>query len=423
MSRKTRRHRQQREAQASQQPAQQTPNPDDVALDPLDALNGDGPLEADDDFDEDLDGDEVDLADGGAPAQAAVDGSGTQEPVTDPDPFATLQRQYNETKAAREAAEARVKEKEAAETRFRAEAEAERSRAERERADREEAETRLREEQGKRTELERYRIQTDRDRLVDRKASLEHAYAAAGGSKLMAQRAYAEAMAVQDYAKAAEAQETISAAVFEERRLAEEWDTIEAKISAPLPEYTPEPLPERPASQATVPAEQDPFEAAIANLGDTDKQWLRLHKADLANPRREQLLRSFAVQAETPADLGGEGLTPGTREYHQFLDECMGYSQPENDPPVSDPVPPPAPVRQQPPRQGAQQSQRQALPSAPPSRSADPGGGGGSEVRLTRDERQTARDMNMSAARYYELKQKIASGQTNLKFSNEGYAQ
>ena len=435
MSRKNRLRQQQRAAQASQGAAQQqAPDPDEV-LDPMDILAGDAVLEADDDEDldaelgEDLD---EDLADGGTAASASASGDGGKAPAADP--LAEIQRQYEEVKAAREAAEARVKEKEAAEARYRAEAEAERKRAGQERADREAAEAGWREEQKKRAELEEYRIKADREQLVSHKAVLEHAFAAAEASRTMAQRAYAEAMAAGDYEKAAEFQAAISDAVFEKRRLAEGLEHIKEKVEAPLPEYVPEPVPERAPRQEQQeqqerqerqpePAPADPWEAAIINYSESDKKWLREHKDDLATSQERQLLAQAAHVTATTR----YGLKPGTDDYYNYLDEHMGYSEPDDtgSDPEPEPAPNPASVRQQPPRQAPQPRPKPAaLPSAPPSRSNDTGGGSaGGEIRLSRDEKLAARDMGMTYARYYELKQKIATGQTHLKFWNEGYSQ
>jgi len=212
---------------------------------------------------------------------AAADG-GVEVPIEDDDdpssdPLAELQRQYKEAQANLLAAEARAKEKEAAEVRYRAEAEQARS-------EREATDVRYRDEQKRRDELEAFRITAEREQLVSHKAVLEHALAAAGNTQLAAQRAYSEAMAAGDYQAAAEHQAAISDAVFERRRYTEGLDRLKEQIEAPLQEYRREPEPERSVQQQAPQADQ--FEAAIASLGEADKRWLRAHKADITNPRR-----------------------------------------------------------------------------------------------------------------------------------------
>ena len=227
-----------------------------------------------------------------------------------PDPFEELQRQFEETKAAREAAEARAKELETAESRLRAE-------AEQARADRKATEARWREEQNRRDELEVLRIRSEKDLLVSHKGVLDHALAAAEVARAKAQSAYAEAMAQSDYDRAAEAQAQISDAIFERRRIAEGIDRIQEQIDAPVQEYRREPEPQRQT-------DQDPWEVQIANYSEGDKNWLRKHKDDLANNPERQLLAQDAHNKATERD----GLMPGRPQYYAALDAMMGYSAP-----------------------------------------------------------------------------------------------
>jgi len=324
------------------------------------------------------DGIAVDLTPPPAPSPAPGIADDDDGDDTDAAAFAELKRQYEEAKSAREAAELRAKDREAAEARYRTE-------AEQARGEREATDARLRAEQERRDELEAFRIKAEREQLVSHKAVLEGALDRAETQRIAAQRAYSEAMASGDYDRAGEAQAAISDAVFERRRYAEGLDRLKEQIEAPLPEYTRAPEPERTVQQQ--PAQVDQFEAAIAQLGEADKAWLRVHKADIANPRREQLLRSFAIQAETSSADGGYGLTPGTAEYHAFLDEAMGYSQPADH---AGGDPDPAPQAASPaPRQPAKR------PTAAPASRAT-GSSTTKKVWLTPFDQQTAKDLKIS---------------------------
>jgi hypothetical protein len=260
------------------------------------------------------DGIAIDLTPIPAPAPVVLDDADDDD---DPagDPFAELQRQYEEAKSARDAAEARAKEREAAETRYRTEAEQARS-------EREATDTKLRDEQKRRDELEAFRIKAEREQLVSHKAVLEGALERAEAQRIAAQRSYSEAMASGDYDRAGEAQAAISDAVFERRRYAEGLDRLKEQIEAPLPEYTRAPEPERPVQQQHV---SDPFDTwvAQANIPESDKAYLRQRKDFIqAHPDNGDILQSAARLAEKRYKM-----TPGTDEYHRFLDEQIGMAE------------------------------------------------------------------------------------------------
>ena len=358
----------------------------EVALDGA-ALTPPGPAD---------DGIAVDLTPAPAPSPAlgmVDDDDGDDGDDTDAAAFAELKRQYEEAKSAREAAELRAKDREAAEARYRTE-------AEHARGEREATDARLRAEQERRDELEAYRIKAEREQLVSHKAVLEGALDRAETQRMAAENAFTEAMEAGDFRRAGQAQSAISDSVLEKRRYAEGLDRLNEQIAAPVPEYTRAPEPERTVQQQ--PAQVDQFEAAIAQLGEADKAWLRVHKADIANPRREQLLRSFAIQAETSAADGGYGLTPGTAEYHAFLDEAMGYSQPA-DPAGGDPDP--APQAASPaPRQPAKR------PTAAPASRAT-ASNQTTKVFLTDWDRDQAKQLKMSERDYASFKLKSTEGQ------------
>ncbi len=397
MSRKNRMRQERRAAAQRQVPSQQQQEPEvqeDEVLDPADVLAGDAAFAAGDDI-------EDQFADGGEPAAPTVKGD---RPATedDDDPIAALQRQYDEAQAARKAAEDRLKDREAAEATLRAE-------AERDRSERAAVEARWRAEQEKRYELEAHKIKADRETLAGHKAVLEHAYAAADGERLVQQRRYAEAMAAMDYAAAAEAQSAATEAVIKRNQIAEGYERLKEQIEAPLPEVVrdPDPAPRQPAPVA------DPWEAAIAGYSDRDKQWLRAHKDDLNGNNERQLLAQAAHQTATLRYK----LAPGTDDYYDYMDEHMGYAEPEDD--GGDPEPAPVPVRQQAPRQAPQpRPKAAAVPSAPPSRS-NQANGTASLPYLNREQKETAAALGMSFAKYAKYLQDIEGGKYHVKFSRE----
>ena len=327
-----------------------------------------------------------------APAPAIVpDDTDDDDPAGDP--FAELQRQYEEAKSARDAAEVRAKEREAAETRYRTEAEQALS-------DREATDTKLRDEQKRRDELEVFRIKAEREQLVSHKAVLEGALERAEAQRIAAQHAYSVAMASGDYDGAGEAQAAISDAVFERRRYAEGLDRLKEQIEAPLPEYTRAPEPERSVQQQPV---SDPFDAwvAQANIPDSDKAYLRQRKDFIqAHPDNGDILQSAARLAEKRYKL-----TPGTDEYHRFLDEQIGMADPEA-PEGGDPEPQPSTPQAAP----AASRQPAKRPTAAPASRAT-ASNQTTKVFLTDWDRDQAKQLKMSDRDYAAFKLKSTEGQ------------
>ena len=327
-----------------------------------------------------------------APAPAAVpDDADDDDPAGDP--FAELQRQYEEAKSARDAAEARAKEKETAEARYRVE-------AEQARGEREATDARLRDEQKRRDELEAFRIKAEREQLVSHKAVLEGALERAEAQRIAAQRAYSEAMASGDYDRAGEAQAAISDAVFERRRYAEGLDRLKEQIEAPLPEYTRAPEPERPVHQQPV---SDPFDTwvAQANIPESDKAYLRQRKDFIqAHPDNGDILQSAARLAEKRYKL-----TPGTDEYHRFLDEQIGMAEQETLDEVD-----PEPRASTPPAVPAASRQPSKRPTAAPASRAT-ASNQSTKVFLTDWDRDQAKQLKMSDRDYAAFKLKSTEGQ------------
>lgn len=354
---------------------------------------------------EDLDGVEVDLVEidgAGNPPETPPDGSievnltpppadtaATDDDTEDgdADPLAELQRQYAEAKAARKAAEAEAKEKAAAEARYKAE-------AEQARAEREAVEAKWREEQKRRDELEVQNIQTQREQLVSHKAVLDGALERAEESRKQAQRVYAEAMMAGDFDRAGEAQAAISEAVFEKRRLTEGLERLDERIKAPVPEYTRAPEPERPQPQQS-PA--DAWEAAIAGYGERDKAWLRQHRDDLMASAEKQQLAEAGHKTATLRF----GLQPGTDEYYAYLDEHMGYTQPEENGSGQEIEPQPAPVQRATTPPAPRQASKRPT-AAPASRSSS--SSSTAKVFLTEWDREQARILGQTDKEYAQYK-------------------
>jgi hypothetical protein len=146
--------------------------------------------------------------------------------------------------------------------------------------------------------------------------------------------------------------------------------------------------PQRQAVQA------DPFEDAIAGLGESDKQFVRRHREDLAgNPARGQILQSHALIAELPVDSGGYGLQPGSPEYHAHLAGLMGYDDGDGEP-----------VRQAK-RQGGTARRPMAAPSSRATSSSY------SKVALSEDHKRQAKELKMSEAEFSKFVRKSGQGQ------------
>jgi chromosome segregation ATPase len=348
--------------------------PETEELDPLDALNGD--MEPEEEI-EDLHAEEPE-------SEAEVEGD---------DPLSALKKQYEAIQAEKKAIEDRLKEREAADARAKSE-------ADEHRRGREDAEKRLRDEQKRREEAEEHRFKAEKETLVGHKSVLEHAIAASKADIENAKRAYAAALTDMDYAAAADAQEKLTEAKYQVTKLTEGYEQLEERINAPAPAR------EQPKQERQAEPQGDPWEAAIANYSEGDKQWLRAHRDDLANPSRQQL----AQAADTTA-VAKYNLKRGTDEYYSFLDEFMGYA----DPSEGDADPEPEQVPQKP----AAKPRSPVLPSAPVSR-ANTNNGSQAQAYLTPEEKATARDLGMSFAKYAQWKDNIAKGKTHLRFQHEG---
>ena len=180
---------------------------------------------------------------------------------------------------------------------------------------------------------------------------------------------YSEAMAVGDYNKAAEIQETMgmnSAKLMELERGRAHMENA-PKIVAPEP-----------------PRPSDPVEALASQLSPRSADWVRRNPQCVTDPRMYQ--KMVAAHNLAVAD----GYTPDSDDYFGVIEDTLRISRRVSVDHDEDPMSGAAKVTQR----------RSAPPAAPVSRG---GGGTGSrpnEVRLTREEIETARDLGMTEKEY-----------------------
>jgi len=180
---------------------------------------------------------------------------------------------------------------------------------------------------------------------------------------------YSEAMSVGDYTKAAELQETMgmnSAKLMELERGRAHMENA-PKVVAPEP-----------------PRHSDPVEALASQLSPRSADWVRRNPQCVTDPRMYQ--KMVAAHNLAVAD----GYTPDSDDYFGVIEDTLKISKRVDTDYDDDPTSGAAKVTQR----------RSAPPAAPVSRG---GGGTGSrpnEVRLTREEIETARDLGMTEKEY-----------------------
>ena len=180
---------------------------------------------------------------------------------------------------------------------------------------------------------------------------------------------YSEAMSVGDYTKAAEIQETMgmnSAKLMELERGRAHMENA-PKAAAPEPMR-----------------HSDPVEELASQLSPRSADWVRRNPQCVTDPRMYQ--KMVAAHNLAVAD----GYTPDSDDYFGQIEDTLKISKRVNTEYDDDPTSGAAKVTQR----------RSAPPAAPVSRG---GGGTGSrpnEVRLTREEIETARDLGMTEKEY-----------------------
>jgi len=259
------------------------------------------------------------------------------------------------------------------------EAQAERD-AERKRA--EAAEARAREQE---SQLGRHAT----NELSNHKAVLEQAYSTEELKVKDAKRRYALALQEGNFDAAADAQEEMVRSNGIMSQYANAYQELERREREPKP--------------VAAPPVQDQFEAALATMHPKVASWAREHRDDVLKPERQKL--AYAADQMAAA----KGFMPGTDEYLDFLDEQMGYLEPDAEPderPAQHPVP-------------AKTARR--APSAPPSRTSG-SAPGRRRVYLTEDEKMIAQSMGISLEAYAASKERTAGSKQPSNGSGRTYS-
>lgn len=187
------------------------------------------------------------------------------------DPYEVLQRQFNEMKTAREAAEARNR------------------------------------------EYEQRTASHEQDQVATQRALLDHAFERAKSDVSANKILFREAMKAGNFDEAAEAQASIAAAQLDVRNYElarEEFERVAEQRAQKKPAQT-----------------HDPVEEYIGQFTAPVQNWARKHKSDLfSKPSRTQ--KAVALHYEAV----DEGIAPDTDAYFAYLDKHMGYAETKDQP-------------------------------------------------------------------------------------------
>jgi hypothetical protein len=214
--------------------------------------------------------------------------------------------------------------------------------------------------------------------IGNQKALLEQAYNVEELKLADTKRKYAAALENRDFEAAADAQIEITKTTQLMGRYADAYQGLDAQEKAPR---------QAPAPQQVA----DPFEAALRKMDPRVAAWAREHKDDVIIPERQRL----AVAADAMATA--RGMKPGTDAYLDFLDEQMGYLEPDDEPEQVR-----QPVKAQP--------RTKRMAAAPASRSSS-SSGATNKVFLTEFDRDQARQLKMTEKEYAAFKVKSGHGQ------------
>ncbi len=197
--------------------------------------------------------------------------------------------------------------------------------------------------------------------------------------------AYAEALKANDHKKAASINIKIAETVADLRDFDEAADEVAAAIDAFKKGKRRAP----PADTKPAPA-ADPFEESIKGLSPRSQEWARSRKADLTkSPARGQ--KAFAAHLEA-IELGHK---PDSDAYFAHIDKEMGYKAMPKTP------------EKKPKPTGA------ARVAAPGGQRSAPTAGDIRDVKLSREEVQTARQLGMSLKDYAAHKKEIIQNGKN----------
>jgi len=178
---------------------------------------------------------------------------------------------------------------------------------------------------------------------------------------------YSEAMSVGDYAKAAEIQETMgtnAAKLMELERGRAHMERAPKVVAPELPRHS------------------DPVEELASQLSPRSADWVRRHPQCVTDPRMYQ--KMVAAHNLAVAD----GYQPDSDDYFSVIEDTLRINRRQA-----------ADYDEDPTSGAAKVTQRRAPPAAPVSRNGN-GTGSRNSAHLTREEKETARDLGMTEEAY-----------------------
>jgi len=178
---------------------------------------------------------------------------------------------------------------------------------------------------------------------------------------------YSEAMSVGDYAKAAEIQETMgtnAAKLMELERGRAHMERAPKVVAPELPRHS------------------DPVEELASQLSPRSADWVRRHPQCVTDPRMYQ--KMVAAHNLAVAD----GYQPDSDDYFSVIEDTLRINRRQA-----------AEYDEDPTSGAAKVTQRRAPPAAPVSRNGS-GTGSRNSAYLTREEKETARDLGMTEEAY-----------------------
>lgn len=178
---------------------------------------------------------------------------------------------------------------------------------------------------------------------------------------------YSEAMSVGDYSKAAEIQETMgtnAAKLMELERGRAHMERAPKVVAPELPRHS------------------DPVEELASQLSPRSADWVRRHPQCVTDPRMYQ--KMVAAHNLAVAD----GYQPDSDDYFGVIEDTLRINRRQATEYDEDPT-----------SGAAKVTQRRAPPAAPVSRNGN-GTGSRNSAHLTREEKETARDLGMTEEAY-----------------------
>lgn len=218
-----------------------------------------------------------------------------------------------------------------------------------------------------------------------------NAIGAAEGEAEAAQRDIASATDDADSKAVAEASRRLARAESRLGQLEDGKIAIERAKSQAATRAREAPETREPVKQPTV----EQYIDQLPNLLPSQRDWLKSHPDSLTDTRKNLRLQGAHVEAED------QGLRPGTQKYFSYLEQRLGYAEPEETVEEDD-----QPTR---------------VVSAPPSRSAtNPGTGrpSNSRITLTPEQREIARLSGIDEITYARQLQKLQGMKSDGHYTN-----